>query len=105
VAVAEAEVSLGRQGEYRETARAAARKRVIFEQRFQFENLPDFFDFSKITSAQLDEHLKRLLDERAARLEFLAYLGICHRGATAMLKGERNIEKIREQEMPKEQSH
>jgi hypothetical protein len=49
--------------------------------------------------------LERLLDERAARLEFLAYLRICHRGATAMLNGERDIEKIREQETPKEQSH
>jgi hypothetical protein len=91
----DAEVSFGRVAEYRETVRAATRKRTIFEQKFQSEDLPDSFNFSSITPLQLDDYLERLLDERAAISEYLAYLRLCHRGAVAILKGESDIKTLR----------
>jgi hypothetical protein len=79
------EVSFGRVADYQETVRAATRKRAILEQRFKSEDQPDSFNLSSITSLQLDDYLERLLDERAAISEYLAYLEICHRGAVAIL--------------------
>jgi hypothetical protein len=75
--------------------RVATRKRTIFEQKFQSEDLPDSFNFSSITPLQLDDYLERLLDERAAISEYLAYLRLCHRGAVAILKGESDINTLR----------
>jgi hypothetical protein len=91
----DAEVSFGRVAEYRETVRAATRKRTIFEQKFQSEDLPDSFNFSSITRLQLDDYLERLLDERAAISEYLGYLQLCHRGAVAILKGESDVNRLR----------
>ena len=89
------EVSFSRVAEYRETVRTATRKRAIFEQKFQPEDRPDGFDFSSITPLQLDDYLERLLDERAAISEYLAYLRRCHQGAIAVLKGVRDINTLR----------
>jgi hypothetical protein len=91
----DAEVSFGRVAEYRETVRATMRKRTIFEQKFQTEDLSDSFNFSSITPLQLDDYLERLLDERVAISEYLAYLQLCHRGAVSILKGESDINRLR----------
>jgi hypothetical protein len=74
------------------------RKRLAFEQKFQASYPAGDFDFSAATSAQLDEYLGLLIDERVIGVELQDYLHVMHRGGTAFLEGQRNIDKLREAE-------
>jgi len=92
----DAEVGLVKAEALKTRAQEATTKRIAFEQRFQSNYPSGVFDFSHITSAQLDEYLGLLLDERVRRTETLAYLDIMHRGSVAYLNGQRDLEKLRE---------
>jgi len=92
----DAEVGLVKAEALKTRAQEATTKRIAFEQRFQSNYPSGVFDFSHITSAQLDEYLGLLLDERVRRAETLAYLDIMHRGSVAYLNGQRDLEKLRE---------
>lgn len=94
----DAEVGVVRAEELKERAQEAATKRIAFEQRFQSAFPSGSFDFSRITPAQLDDYLGLLLEERVRRTDTLAYLDEMHRGSTAYLNGQRNLEKLRETE-------
>ena len=91
----DAEVAVIKSEALKDRAQEATTKRVAFEQRFQTGFPSGPYDFSHITTAQLDEYLGLLLEERVRRTETLAYLELMHRGAQAYLDGQRDLEKLR----------
>jgi hypothetical protein len=96
--LSDAEVGVAKSETLKELAQEATRKRVAFEQRFQTSYPDSAFDFAVATPVQLNEYLSLLIEERVRRAEYLAYLDEMHGGATAFLKGQRDIEKIRHAE-------
>jgi hypothetical protein len=94
----DAEVGVAKSEALKELAQEATRKRVAFEQRFQTSYPDGPFDFAAATPVQLNEYLGLLIEERVRRAEYLAYLDEMHGGATAFLKGQRDIEQIRNAE-------
>ena len=96
--VSDAEVGVAKSEALKELAQEATRKRVAFEQRFETSYPEGAFDFAAATPVQLNEYLGLLIEERVRRAEYLAYLDEMHGGATAFLKGQRDIEKIRQAE-------
>jgi hypothetical protein len=94
----EAEVGVAKAEVLKDRAQEATRKRVAFEQRFQSDYPAGEYDFSPATSAQLDEYLGLLIDERIRRTETLDYLGQMHRGALVFIQGQRDLGKLREAE-------
>jgi hypothetical protein len=96
--LSDAEVGVVKSEALKELAQEATRHRVAFEQRFQKSYPKGGFDFATATPVQLNEYLGRLIDERVRRAEYLAYLDEMHGGTTAFLKGQRDIEKIRNAE-------
>ena len=96
--VSDAEVGVSKSEALKELAQEATRKRAAFEQRFQMSYPEGAFDFAAATPVQLNEYLGLLIEERVRRVEYLAYLDEMHGGATAFLKGQRDIQKIRHAE-------
>ena len=91
----DAEVGVVKAEAFKQSAAEAATKRLAFEQRFQSGFPSGPFDFSRITSAQLDDYLDLLLEERVRRSETLSYLDEMHRGSEAYLNGQRNLQELR----------
>jgi hypothetical protein len=98
IILSDAEVGVAKSETLKELAQEATRKRVAFEQRFQTSYPDGAFDFAVATPVQLNEYLSLLIEERVRRAEYLAYLDEMHGGATAFLKGQRDIEQIRNAE-------
>ena len=96
--VSDAEVGVSKSEALKELAQEATRKCAAFEQRFQMSYPKGAFDFAAATPVQLNEYLGLLIEERVRRAEYLAYLDEMHGGATAFLKGQRDIQKIRHAE-------
>jgi len=96
--VGDAEVGVAKSEALKEQTQEATRKRLAFEQRFQTSNAQGSFDFSPATPLQLDQYLDLLLEEQVLRAEYLDYLGKMHGGAEAYLRGERDVEKLRQAE-------
>ena len=96
--VSDAEVGVSKSEALKELAQEATRKCAAFEQRFQMSYPKGAFDFAAAAPVQLNEYLGLLIEERVRRAEYLAYLDEMHGGATAFLKGQRDIQKIRHAE-------
>jgi hypothetical protein len=74
-------------------------RRVAFEQRFRVSSANDALDFSAATHEELSQYLSLLSEERTNAVDAYSFTLYLHACLTDVIRGERNLDKIDDDEI------